>query len=398
MGFFKKLKARLFTLDVDKIMQKDQQKSSATANLTKNITTENKTIGHQTINSDQDVTQKKYDLVHKKQLIIERKIAQQTLKERKRDNKLNKYIAGLSKSNFSFSQTIKELQSKHNEIDQNFFNELEEALIMSDISYKLVTNIIYEIKREVKVEQIKDIKLIGEIIADKIFTIYTNQSIVDTTLNIKHGQKNVILIVGVNGSGKTTTIGKLAAQLVAENYKVLIAAADTFRAGAVSQLAVWAQRVNVRLVKPQKEHADPGSVVFDAMNILNNEDYDVLIIDTAGRLQNKVNLMNELRKIYQIIGKKLSGAPQESLLVLDATTGQNGILQAKQFQEISHLTGIILTKMDGTSKGGIILTIKDELALVVKFLGFGEQIDDLQEFDLDAFIYGMTRGLINETE
>lgn len=380
MGFFKKLKARLFTLDVEKIQKKITNRKIVEAQPTK----ENK-IKH---SSD--------EVVKKKAQALNKKIVKEQLKERKKNNKLNKYIAGLSKSNLSFSQTIKELQSKHNEIDADFFAELEEALIMSDISYQLVANIVDEVKREVKLENIKDIKLIGEIIADKIFTIYTNQSIVDTALNIKHGQKNVILIVGVNGSGKTTTIGKLAAQLINDNYKVLIAAADTFRAGAVSQLEVWANRVKARLIKPQKEHADPGSVVFDALNILTKEDYDLLIIDTAGRLQNKVNLMQELHKIHQIIGKKIAGAPQESLLVLDATTGQNGISQAKHFKEITALTGIILTKMDGTSKGGIILTIKDELSLAVKFLGLGEQLDDLQEFDLDAFIYGMTKGLIDE--
>lgn len=382
MGFFKKLKARLFTLDIDKINEKVTQ-----ANEDK-LTKQSKTLT--TKKHNQDV------LVQQKQAELDKKIAKRQLKARLKQNKLNKYIAGLSKSNLSFSQTIKELQSQHNKIDQAFFEQLEEALIMSDISYQLVANIVDEVKREVKVENIDDIKLIGEVIADKMFTIYTNQSIVDTGLNIQHGQKNVILVVGVNGSGKTTTIGKIAAKLMQDNYKILIAAADTFRAGAVNQLEVWAKRVNARLIKSDKQQADPGSVVFDAMQVLKQEDYDVLIIDTAGRLQNKINLMNELQKIYQIISKQIPDAPHESLLVLDATTGQNGVSQAKHFQEITNLTGIVLTKMDGTSKGGIILTIKDELSLAVKFLGLGEQIDDLQEFDLDAFIYAMTKGLIDE--
>ena len=204
-------------------------------------------------------------------------------------------------------------------------------------------------------------------------------------------------MVGVNGVGKTTTIAKIANHLIKENKKVLIAAGDTFRAGAVDQLEVWANRVGSDIVKPNKHAADPASVVFDAVKKAKAENYDVLIVDTAGRLQNKVNLMNELEKISRIISREIPDAPHESLLVIDATTGQNGISQAKSFKEVTPLTGIVLTKMDGTSKGGIILTIKDELQLAVKMIGLGEALEDLQEFDLDAFIYGMTKGLINES-
>ncbi len=374
MGFFKRLKDRLFSIDVD---QKNKK------NLAKNKETN-------------DVSSTKKEEIAKKLQKITKKADKNFLKEQKKEQKLNKYVAGLNKSNVSFAQSIKELQTQHYKIDESFFEKLEEILIMSDISHKLVNAIILEVKREVKLENIQDSKLIGEIVADKIFTVYANQSVIDTKLNIKTDRKNVILIAGVNGSGKTTTIGKIAAKLIANKYKVLIAAADTFRAGAISQLEVWANLVNARVVKPKKLPADPGSIVYEAMDILLNENYDVLLIDTAGRLQNKVNLMNELQKIYQIIQKKLPEAPHESLLVLDATTGQNGLLQAKQFTEIINLTGIVLTKMDGTSRGGIILTIKDELALAVKYLGLGEKLDDLQEFDLDTFIYAMMQGLINE--
>lgn len=375
MGFFKRLKDRLFLIEGDQKIKNVLSKKVSKAN---------------------SVSQNEQTSVTEKNQKISRQEEKKLLKERKKSQKLNKYIAGLNKTNISFVQSIKELQTQNFEIDETFFEKLEEILIMSDISYKLVSTIIAEVKREVKLENIKDSKLIGEIIADKIFTVYANQSIVDTELNVKHNQKNVILIAGVNGSGKTTTIGKIGSKLIAKDFKVLIAAADTFRAGAIDQLEIWANLIGARLIKPKKLQADPASVVYEAMDILLNESYDVLLIDTAGRLQNKVNLMNELQKIYQIIQKKLPSAPHESLLVLDATTGQNGLLQAKQFTEIINLTGIILTKMDGTSKGGIILTIKDELSLAVKYLGLGEKIEDLQEFDLDAFIYGMMQGLIDE--
>ena len=361
MGFFKKLKERLFTLNLDQDEPKEQKSIKK--------------------------TKVKKEVKQDKALI----------KQRKKQKTLNKYVAGLKKSSISFSEKIKELQSRHNQIDEPFFEELEELLIMSDISLNLVENIIYEIKKEVKKENIKDLKLINEIIADKMFVIYTNNSVVNTNLNIEDNRLNIILMVGVNGSGKTTSIGKIANKFVQEGKKVLIAAGDTFRAGAVAQLDIWAQKVNASIVKPIKENADPASVVYDALDKAISEKFDILIIDTAGRLQNKVNLMNELAKINSILQKKVPQAPHESLLVLDATTGQNGVLQAKSFKEVTPLTGIVLTKMDGTSKGGIVLSIKDDLNLNVKLVGLGEKMDDLQEFNLDAFIFGMMEGIINES-
>lgn len=363
MSFFKKLKERLFTLDPDR----------------KNTNVKVKT---------------NLDIVSKETKKVEQKAHKELLKAKKKAHKIDKYVAGLDKSGTSFSRRIKEIQSRYNQIDEEFFEELEEILIMADISAKLVWEIIEEIKNEVRIENVTDPKLIAEIIADKIFVIYANKSILDTTLNIQDKRKNVILVVGVNGAGKTTTIAKLAHKYKLENKKVLIAAGDTFRAGAVEQLAVWAKRVNADLVRAQKANSDPGAVVFQAIQKLKNEDYDLLIIDTAGRLQNKINLMQELAKINKIIKREIPEAPHESLLVLDATTGQNGVSQAKHFKDVTPLSGIVLTKMDGTSKGGIVLTIKDELELAVKFIGLGEQIDDLQEFDLDAFIYGMTKELM----
>ena len=383
MGFFSKLKDRLFSKS-----SKNKEKSVDQI--------ENKENG-----SDQSYIQtnniKNLNQIEKKQTKIEKKAQKQLLKELVKENKLNKYVAGLSKSGNNLTQKIVELQSSSRTLNEDFFEQLEEILIMSDISVNMVYLIIDEIKKEVKKENINDPKLIGEIIADKMFTIYANQSIVNTKLNLDHDGLNVLLIVGVNGSGKTTSIAKIANKLVNENKKVLLAAADTFRAGAVEQLKVWAQRLNIDIVTPDKEGADPASVVYKAFEKTQSNQYDVLIVDTAGRLQNKVNLMNELAKINKIIAKFVTNAPHESLLVLDATTGQNGILQAQAFKEVTPLSGIVLTKMDGTSNGGIILSIKDKLDLDVKLIGLGEKLDDLQEFDLDAYIYGLMKNLMDQT-
>ena len=324
---------------------------------------------------------------------LEEKEYKKTLKELEKKNKLGTYISGLSKSNDSFIAAIKQLQNKHNKIDEEFFEGLEEILIMSDISIKLVNIIINECKKEVRTENISDPKLITEIIADKLFTIYTANSIVDTSLNIESNRLNIILLVGVNGCGKTTSISKIANKLILQGKKVLIAAADTFRAAAVEQLEIWSSKIGADIIKPNLNETDPAAVVYKALEKGINENYDVLIIDTAGRLQNKVNLMSELAKINKIITNKIPDGPHESLLVLDATTGQNGIMQAKIFKESTPLTGIILTKMDGTSKGGIVLTIKDEIGLAVKYIGMGEKLSDLVEFDLETYIYGLMKGL-----
>lgn len=324
---------------------------------------------------------------------LEEKEYKNTLKELEKKNKLGTYISGLSKSNDSFIAAIKQLQNKYNKIDEEFFQGLEEILIMSDISMKLVNIIINECKKEVRTENISDPRLITEIIADKLFTIYTANSIVDTSLNIESNRLNIILVVGVNGCGKTTSISKIANKLILQGKKVLIAAADTFRAAAVEQLEIWSSKIGADIIKPSLNENDPAAVVYKALEKGINENYDVLIIDTAGRLQNKVNLMSELAKINKIITNKIPDGPHESLLVLDATTGQNGIMQAKIFKESTPLTGIILTKMDGTSKGGIVLTIKDEIGLAVKYIGMGEKLSDLVEFDLETYIYGLMKGL-----
>ena len=269
-------------------------------------------------------------------------------------------------------------------------------LIMSDVGVSMVMKIVEEIKNEVRLQNITDPKEINEIIVDKMFVIYANDSVMTTKINYAEEGLTVILMVGVNGAGKTTTIGKLANRIVNdEGKKVMVAAGDTFRAGAIDQLAVWAQRVGVDIVKG-KEGGDPSAVVFDALKQAKEKNVDVLICDTAGRLQNKVNLMNELEKMNRIIKREVPDAPHETLLVIDATTGQNGVSQAVEFSKITDVSGLVLTKMDGTAKGGIVLSIKDQLNIPVKFIGLGESVDDLQEFDLDQYIYGLCKNLVEE--
>ncbi len=310
-----------------------------------------------------------------------------------------KYVVGLDKSSETFSDRINELAARFREINDEYFEELENILIMADVGVSMVMKIVSEIKTEVRIRNITDPREINDIIVDKMFVIYANESIMSTKINYAAEGLTVILMVGVNGAGKTTTIGKLAHRIVHdEGKKVVVAAGDTFRAGAIDQLAVWAERVGVDIVKG-KEGGDPSAVVFDALNKAKETGADVLICDTAGRLQNKVNLMNELEKMNRIIKRVVPEGPHETLLVVDATTGQNGVSQAIEFSKITDITGIVLTKMDGTAKGGIVLSIKDQLNIPVKFIGLGEQVDDLQEFDLEQYIYGLFADLFeNEAE
>lgn len=307
-----------------------------------------------------------------------------------------KYVVGLDKSSETFSDRINELAARFREINDEYFEELENILIMADVGVSMVMKIVSEIKTEVRIRNITDPREINDIIVDKMFVIYANESIMSTKINYAAEGLTVILMVGVNGAGKTTTIGKLAHRIVHdEGKKVVVAAGDTFRAGAIDQLAVWAERVGVDIVKG-KEGGDPSAVVFDALNKAKETGADVLICDTAGRLQNKVNLMNELEKMNRIIKRVVPEGPHETLLVVDATTGQNGVSQAIEFSKITDITGIVLTKMDGTAKGGIVLSIKDQLNIPVKFIGLGEQVDDLQEFDLEQYIYGLCKGLVEK--
>lgn len=301
------------------------------------------------------------------------------------------YDKGLEKTRKEFVSKISLLNSKYKKVSPEYFEELEEILIMADIGVNTVMEFIDRLKRRVKKENIENSEDLREIIVDEMFIIYVDNSIMVNKINYAEVGPTIVLFVGVNGVGKTTTIGKIANRLKEEGKKVLLVAGDTFRAGAVEQIIEWGERTNCPVV--YKENADPASVIFDGVTKAKEEAYDVVLIDTAGRLQNKANLMNELEKMNKVIGKIIPDAPQETLLVVDATTGQNGISQAKEFQKITNITGIVLTKLDGTAKGGIVLAIKESLGIPVKFVGMGEQAKDLRTFDIEKYIYGLFKDM-----
>ncbi|MGL4647739.1 MAG: signal recognition particle-docking protein FtsY [Mycoplasmoidaceae bacterium] len=304
-----------------------------------------------------------------------------------------KFDEGLKKSSNTLSMAIKEIAKKYREVDDEFFDNLEETFLLSDFGTSATTKILNAIKEEIKFQAVKDPKLIESIIIDKIFVYYIQETDVDVNLNLQENRTNIILVSGVNGVGKTTSIAKLGYTLKKDHKKVLLVAADTFRAGAIEQLEVWANKIGVEIVKPAKYGQDPSSVIYTGLKKAKEENYDVAIFDTSGRLENKINLMEELKKMNKVIKNFDKTAPHEKLLVLDATTGQSGLNQAKVFKEIGDISGIILTKMDGTSKGGIILAIKDIFDIPVKFIGLGEKLEDLSAFDLEKFIIGITKDL-----
>jgi len=303
-----------------------------------------------------------------------------------------KYVVALEKSRKNFQDKFKALVARYRSVDESYFDELEEILIGADIGVHEAIDIVSATKAQAKLDNITDPQTINDIVVDKIYISYVNNDDIESEVNFAKEGPTVILMVGVNGVGKTTTIAKLANRYIKAGKKVLLAAGDTFRAGATEQLEIWAERLGIEVVKG-KLNGDPSSVMFDACRKANEENYDIVICDTAGRLQTKVNLMNELSKMKRVIAKEIEQGPHEVLLVLDATTGQNGVLQAKAFSEATGIDGIVLTKMDGTSKGGIILAIMEELKVPVKLVGVGEAMDDLIEFDLDDYIYGLTKGV-----
>lgn len=308
----------------------------------------------------------------------------------KRKDKENqrKYQLGMKKTRSGLMGKLQNLFSHYNEITEDFFDELTDIFIMADIGVETTLDFIEELKADERVKDVKDVSELQPIIVDKMFELYLQQEIVRVDLNVQKDGLSVFLFVGVNGSGKTTSIAKVAYKLKQEKKKVLLAAGDTFRAGAVDQLAIWAERVGVDIVtKPAG--SDPSSVIFDALQKAKKEKYDVLLCDTAGRLQNKTNLMKELEKMHRVIERGVPGAPHETLLVIDATTGQNGLSQAEAFMEVAKITGIILTKLDGTSKGGIVLAIRDKYHIPIKMVGLGEKLDDLEPFDLEEYIAGL---------
>lgn len=288
---------------------------------------------------------------------------------------------GLSKTRNNIAAGFDSIFSGFSGIDDDFYEELEEILIMSDMGIDTTMNIIEDLKIKVKEQKIKEPEECRQLLVDSI----KEQMKLDDKAYEYQDKKSVVLVIGVNGVGKTTSVGKLAAILKGQGKKVLLAAADTFRAGAIEQLKEWANRAGVDIIS-QSEGADPAAVVYDAVAAAKARDVDILLCDTAGRLHNKKNLMNELSKINRIIQKEYSDAYLETLIVLDGTTGQNALSQAKQFKEATDISGIILTKLDGTAKGGIAIAIQSELGIPVKYIGIGEQIDDLQEFDSDMFV------------
>ena len=293
----------------------------------------------------------------------------------------SKLAEGLTKTRNNIMNSVSNIFTGHDIIDDDFYEELEETLIMADLGISTTTSVIENLKAKVKELKIKDPADCKKHLMDSL----KEQMQVKPDAYDFENKKSVVLMIGVNGVGKTTSVGKLASQLKNSGKKVLVAAADTFRAGAIEQLTEWARRSDVELIA-QKEGSDPAAVVFDAVNAAKARNVDVLICDTAGRLHNKKNLMDELNKIYRIIGKEFPEAAIETLVVVDGTTGQNAKEQARQFSEAAPVNGIVLTKLDGTAKGGIAIAIESELSIPVKYIGIGEQIDDLQKFDADQFV------------
>lgn len=319
-----------------------------------------------------------------------KKEKQEVKPEEKSD--LESYQKGLEKSRKNFASRLDALSKRYAKAEGEYFEELETILIESDVGVGLSLRLIEDLMNEAEEENITDPKTINERLVDAMFVDYaTKGESIENEIRFVNDGPTVLLVCGVNGVGKTTSIAKLAKRYLDKGKSVALVAGDTFRAGAVEQLQVWADRLGVKLIKG-KENGDPASVAYDGAKYAKENNIDLLIVDTAGRLQNKTNLMQELAKIGRVLSREIPGAPHETFLIIDATTGQNGVLQAKAFKEVTDVTGILITKMDGTSKGGIILSIRDELGVPVRFIGLGEKMEDLREFDLDKYLYGLLLG------
>ena len=311
-------------------------------------------------------------------------------KEEKKD--IEVYDKGLEKTRDEFVSKLNLLGIKYTKVNDEYFDELENILISSDIGVNTVIDFIDKLRNRVKHENITDTNYLKEVVVDELFMIYVGDSSLSDKIKMNENGPTVLLFVGVNGVGKTTTIGKLANKYKSEGKGVMLIAGDTFRAGAVPQLKEWADRTNSFFFG--KENVDPAGVIYDGLELAKEKDVDIVLIDTAGRLQNKVNLMKELEKINKVIGRLIPDAPQETLLIIDATTGQNGLSQASSFKEITNITGIVLTKLDGTAKGGIVLAIKESVGIPVKFIGLGEGVNDLKAFDIEEYIYGLFKDMM----
>ena len=314
------------------------------------------------------------------------------VQDSKTETEQEKYNRTLKKTRTGFAARLNEFFANFRRVDEEFFEELEEMLILSDVGVNVATQLTEDLRYEARLENVKKTEDLQRLIIEKLVDIYEKDDVYKEQINFQDGL-TVMLFVGVNGVGKTTSIGKLAHKYKEEGKKVMLVAADTFRAGAVAQLVEWGRRVDVPVVTGA-EKADPASVVFDGMEKALAEGVDVLMIDTAGRLQNKDNLMAELEKIGRIIKRVVPEAPHETLLALDASTGQNALSQAKEFSKITPLTGLVLTKLDGSAKGGVVLAIRQELDIPVKLIGFGEKIDDIGEFHSEEFMQGLLTGLV----
>ncbi len=321
----------------------------------------------------------------------------ETVESKEDVESLEVYDKGLKKSRHAFSSKLLELTNKYKSVNEEYLEELEEILIMADIGVNTVMNFMERLRKRIKEEKIDDPKMLKELIVDELFIIYVKGEILSTTLKRSDDGPSIYLFVGVNGVGKTTTIAKLALKEKEEGRSVLVVAGDTFRAGATEQLKEWALKIGVEFCG-KEEGVDPSSVVYEGISYALDKKIDTILIDTAGRLQNKDNLMRELEKMKRVVTKLIPKGTDETLLVIDATTGQNGISQAKAFKEITDVTGIVLTKLDGTAKGGIVLAIKEEVNIPVKFVGFGETAKDLQEFDIEKYIYSLFKDFMESEE
>lgn len=354
----------------------------------------------ESVEETEEVEEEVEEEKHEEQ-VQEVKIEQPKKKEKKKEKKTKlteeeetivTYDKGLEKTRKEFVSELTLLGKKFTKVTEDYYDELENILIKADIGVRTVVDFIDRLRVRVKSENITDLEYLNEVIVDELFMIYVEGESLTDKINMAESGPTVILMVGVNGVGKTTTIGKLANKYKNEGKKVMLIAGDTFRAGAVPQLEEWAKRTGSLFYG--SENTDPAGVIFDGLVKAKEAGVDIVLIDTAGRLQNKVNLMNELDKINKVIERHIPGAPHETLLIIDATTGQNGISQAESFKSITNITGIVLTKLDGTAKGGIVLAIKDSVGIPVKFIGLGEGVNDLKPFDIEDYIYGLFKDMM----
>lgn len=391
MGLFDKIKKSLFgEKSVDKDDQAKEKQGSETEEKADNPDNKENKTEDKSAESDQNSSVKTDD-----EQVTEANSGSESEDKTEKQDKTELYEKGLEKTNKGFGARLNKFFAQFRMVDEDFFDDLEELLIESDVGYETAEELTDELRDEAKLKKAKSRDELKQVIVQKLVDLYDkNGNSEDEKLIYRPDDKpNVYLFVGVNGAGKTTTIGKLAKRFKDQGKSVLLAAADTFRAGAVEQLEAWGKRVGVPVVTG-KAQADPASVVYDATQRAIKEKADYLLVDTAGRLQNKKNLMNELKKIQRTIKKLLPDQPTETLLVLDGSTGQNALLQAKDFDKTTKLTGLVLTKLDGSSKGGVVLAIRNEMKLPVKLVGLGEKAGDLADFDAASYAIGLFHGLV----